>query len=149
MSDYDFYLKDASVASGEWVGFPLAWKGRGNIVGLPVSPYRRWYPWNLDPSNPNDPTRGSRGVLQWRFSVALVDGLVGLEGHPPDDGRTAGQIRQDLLLYMPLDQMDLRDIDGTEYTVKMTSYTEQALEPFDVAHPSGGILAEVEFAIVV
>lgn len=148
MSDYDFYLRDGSVHNGEWAGFPVAWKGRARLESLPARPYRRWYPWILDPAHPDDPVMGHRGVLQWRFTVALADGLAGLQGTLPDDGRSAAQIRGDLLLFMPLERFYLLDIDGTEYQVKMTAYTEQAIAPFDGGNPGGAMLAEVEFAAI-
>jgi hypothetical protein len=126
----------------------LAWEGLGNIEGLPARPYRRWYPWFLDPADPEDPTVGHRGVLQWHLSVALADGLVGLRGWPPDDERTGTQMRDDLLLYMPLERLDLRDRDGTEYQARMTSYVEEAIEEPGCGRPGVGLLAEVEFALV-
>jgi hypothetical protein len=76
----------------------------------------------------------------------MLDGLAGLEGRPPEDGRDADQIRADLLAYMPLPAIELKDVDSTIYTVKMTGYREQLIEPADVAHPDGGWTARVEFA---
>ena len=148
MSDYDIYLREAGVNGGEWAGFALAWKGLAGIEGLPARPHRRWFPWILDPAQPDNPAAGHRGVLQWRFTVALVDGLVGLRGRPPDDGRSASQMRADLLAFMPGIQVDLMDVDGTIDTVRMTAYTEWAIETWDNRHPNGGMLAEVEFVRV-
>ncbi len=100
----------------------------------------------LNSSAPNDPTAGTWGVWQWRFDIALLDGLTGLGGRPPADGRNAVQIRADLLAYMPLPALELKDMDGAIYTVKMTAYREQSIEPNDAAHPDGGWAARVEFA---
>ena len=146
MNDYDIYLRHASVSGGAWVGFPLAWKGMVGIAGLEPRPHMRWRPWLLEPSAPNDPTAGTWGIWQWRFDLAMLDGLAGLEGRPPEDGRDANQIRADLLAYMPLPAIELKDVDGAVYTVKMTGYREQLIEPADVAHPNGGWTARVEFA---
>jgi hypothetical protein len=148
MNDYDIYMRDSTVRSGEWVGFALAWKGLARLEGLPARPHKGWFPWILDPANPDDPGAGHWGVRQWRYELALVDGLVGLRGVPPDDGRGAAGMRADLLGYLPLSKLELTDLDGTIYDVRMTSYTEQALEPYDVAHADGGLLIQVEFAEV-
>src|SRR2546422_10967280 len=80
MNDYDFYLRDPGIRGGEWVGFPLAWKGLGGVGGLPLRPHRSWQPWVLDPSSPDDPTAGHWGVLQWRYNIAVIEGLGGLQG---------------------------------------------------------------------
>ena len=148
MNDYDFYLRHAIVSDGGWVGFPLARKGLAGVVGLEARPHLRWRPWVLDSSAPNDPTAGAWGIWQWRFDVAMLDGLTGLEGTPPEDGRDAGQIRADLLAYVPLPALELKDVDGAVYAVKMTGYREQLIEPNDDAHPDGGWAARVEFAEV-
>ena len=148
MNDYDIYLREPGVHSGEWVGFALAWKGLGGMSGLAARPHEGLLPWVLDPNNPNDPTLGSRGVRQWKFDLAMVDGLVGLQGVPPDDARTPAQMRADLMDYVPLSKLELKDVDGAEYDVVITTYTEQAVEPFDAAHPEGGWLIHVEFAKV-
>jgi hypothetical protein len=42
--------------------------------------------------------------------------------------------------------MELKDVDSTIYSVLMTGYQEQNLEPYDTAHANGGWLARVEFA---
>lgn len=148
MNDYDIYLRDGGVRDGEWVGFALAWKGLAGITGLPEKPHKGWVPWILDPSNPDDPTAGHWGVRQWRYELALIDGLVGLDGKPPDDGRTPADMRTDLMDYLPLTKLELQDLDGATYDVRMTSYTEQAIEPYDDAHPNGGLLVQVQFAAV-
>lgn len=146
MNDYDFYLRHASVSGGDWVGFPLAWKGLAKIAGLETRPQMRWRPWLPSSTTPNDPTAGTWGVWQWRFDVVMIGGFVGLLGRPPADGRDADQIRADLLAYMPLPALELKDVDGAIYTVKMTGYREQLIEPGDTAHPDGGWAARVEFA---
>ncbi|MEO6458407.1 MAG: hypothetical protein ABIO92_09080, partial [Chloroflexia bacterium] len=64
----------------------------------------------------------------------------------PEDGRGAEQIRADLLAYMTLPALELKDVEGAIYTVKMTAYREQLIEPNDSAHPDGGWAAWVEFA---
>ena len=146
MNEYDIYLRHVSVLGGAWVGFPMAWKGLAGVAGLEARPQMRWRPWVLNSSAPNDPTAGTWGVWQWRFDIALLDGLTGLGGRPPADGRGAEQIRADLLAYMPLPALELKDMDGAIYTVKMTAYREQSIEPNDAAHPDGGWAARVEFA---
>ena len=148
MNDYDFYLRHAAVRGGEWVGFPLAWRGLVGVEGLARRPHLRWRPWLLDPTNPNDPAAGSWGVWQWRFDVAMLDSLVGLLAEPPADGRTASEIRADLLAYLSLPILQLRDVEGEVYSARMTGYREQAVEPHDNAHPDGGWVAQVEFAWV-
>ena len=146
MNDYDFYLRDPGIRGGEWVGFPLAWKGLGGVGGLPLRPHLSWQPWILDPTNPDDPTAGHWGVLQWRYNIALIEGLVGLQGVPPGDGRTPADMWADLMDFLPLDKFDLQDLDGQTYQVKMTGYSERAIEPYDTAHPNGGMLVEIELA---
>lgn len=146
MNDYDFYLRHSAVRTGSWVGFPLAWKGLAGIAGLDSRPHLRWRPWILDPSKPNDPTFGSWGIWQWRLRVAILDGLTGLLGTPPSDSRTAADIRTDLLAYLSLPILELKDTDGTIYTAKIIAYNEQAIEPYDPAHPNGGYLAQIELA---
>src|SRR5687768_1253044 len=146
MDDYDFYLRHASVSGGEWVGFPLAWKGLTGVAGLEARPQMRWRPWLLSPTNPNDPTDGTWGVWQWRFDVVMIGGFVGLLGRPPSDGRDVDQIREDLIAYMELPALELKDVDGAIYTVMMTGYREQLIEPGDTSHPDGGWAARVEFA---
>lgn len=146
MNDYDFYLRHAAVRDGAWVGFSLAWKGLAGISGLESRPRVRWLPWILDPSDPNNPKSGAWGIWQWRMDVAMVDGFAGLQGTPPADGRTSADMRADLLAYLPLPIMDLKDVDGTIYPVLMIAYQEQNIEPYDAAHTNGGWVARVEFA---
>jgi hypothetical protein len=146
MSDYDFYLRHAAVRNGAWVGFALAWKGRAGIAGLDSRPHLRWRPWVLAPAETDEPAAGSWGVWQWRLLALMADGVVGLQGTPPADGRTAADMRIDMLDYLPLPIMELKDVDGKLYSVKMTGYREQAIEPNDPAHQHGGWLAQVEFA---
>ena len=146
MNDYDFYLRHASISGGAWVGFPLAWKGLVGVAGLEARPHLRWRPWLPSSTTPNDPAAGSWGVWQWRFDVAMIGGFIGLLGRPPSDGRDAEQIRADLLAYMPLPVLELKDVDETVYTVRMTAYREQLIEPGVTAHPDGGWTARVEFA---
>lgn len=148
MNDYDFYLRHGAVRAGAWVGFGLAWRGLAGVEGLERRPHERWRPWILDPANPHDPTAGSWGVWQWRFEVAMISGIVGLLRTPPQDGRTGPDMRADLLNYLPLPAMELKDVDGTIYDAKMTAYREQSVEPFDVAHPDGGWIGRIEFALV-
>ncbi len=106
----------------------------------------RWRPWVLDPAAPNDPTAGTWGVWQWRFDVVMIGGFIGLLGRPPSDGRDADQIRADLLAYMPLPALELKDVDGVTYTVKMTGYREQLIESCGPGRPDGGWAARMEFA---
>jgi hypothetical protein len=148
MNDYDIYLRDGSVRDGQLVGFALAWKGLTGVAGLPGRPHKGWFPWILDPNKPDDPTAGHWGVRQWRFELALLDGMVGLQGAPSNDGRTPADMRADLMDYLPLTKLQLQDLDGAMYDVRMTSYIEQAVEPYDNAHPNGGMLVQVEFAEV-
>ena len=130
------------------MGFALAWKELGGLEGLPAKPHRSWLPWVLDPAHPNDPTAGSWGVWQWHYDAALIDGLIGLEGVPPADGRGPADMRDDLLAFLPLGPIELKDLDGRPYNVMMTGYSEQAPEPHDSVHPNGGMLVQVEFAKV-
>jgi hypothetical protein len=44
--------------------------------------------------------------------------------------------------------LELKDLDGGEYTVLMTVLTEEAIEPYAAAHPDGGMIATMEFALV-
>lgn len=148
MNSYDFYLRHASVREGEWVGFPLAWQGLGGVGGLPLRPHSRWRPWLLDPDAPEDPTLGTWGVWQWRLDVALFDVPAGLLWTPPEDGRTPADMRDDLLLYMDLPAIQLKDTDETVYTAKMTAYQEQSVEPYNPTHPEGGRTARIELAEV-
>ena len=148
MNDYDIYIRNSAVREGEWVGFALAWKDLARLRGLSARPHRGWFPWILDPGKPDDPPSGHWGVRQWCYEIALLDGLVGLLGVPPDDGRTAADMRADLMGYLPLTKIELTDIDGTVYDARMTSYIEEAVEPYDAAHPGGGLIATVEFAQV-
>jgi hypothetical protein len=85
-------------------------------------------------------------VWQWQFDVAAVSGLVGLLGVPPGDARGPAEIRQDLLDYLPLPAIELEDLNGDVYVVKMIGYEEQNVEQFDPAHPEGGWLVRVRFA---
>jgi hypothetical protein len=87
-------------------------------------------------------------VRQWRFDVAMVDGLVDLQGAPPEDGRTPDQMRADLMDYVLLPKLELQDVDGVAYDAVITSYVEQAVEPYDAAHPNGGWLVHIELAEV-
>ena len=148
MNAYDFYLRHAAVREGEWVGFPLAWKGLAGVERLARRPHLRWRPWILDPANPDNPAAGSWGVWQWHFDVAMLDRLAGLLAQPPSDGRTGRELRADLLAYLPLPILELKDVDGEVYSARMTTYGEQAIEPHDAAHPDGGWVAQVEFARV-
>ena len=148
MNDYDFYLRHASVRSGAWVGFALAWRGLAGVRGLEERPHMRWRPWALDPAYPNDPTRGAWGVWQWRMDVALFDKLTGLLHQPPTDGRAAADMRADLIAYTGLPVIDLKDVDGVQYSVKITAFREQLIESYNSAHTGGDRLARVEFAQV-
>jgi len=146
MNDYDFYLRHASVHDGAWTGFVLAWQALAGKEGLPQRPHLRWRPWVLDPTNPDDPTLGDWGVWQWRLDVALFDGLVGLLWTPPGDGRDSAAMRADLQAFMELPALEMQDVDGVVYTVKMTAFREQCIEQYDAAHPNGGWVAQVQFA---
>jgi hypothetical protein len=146
MNDYDIYLRHAAVHDGEWVGFGLAWKGTVGKEGLVARPHLRWRPWVLDPANPDDPTLGAWGVWQWRFDVAMLDAFVGLLWTPPGDGRDAADMRADLHAYIDLPALDLKDVDGAEYVVKMTAFREQCIAQYDAGNRDGGWLAQVEFA---
>lgn len=148
MNDFDIYLRHAAVRGGVWVGFFLAWKGPREVAGTSLQPHMRWRPWLLDPANPNDPTLGSWGVWQWQFDVALLDGLVGLAGTPPTDGRTAADMRADLLGYQNVPALDLKDADGAQYSVKMSGYTERLVTPYDYTGAQGGWVARATFAEV-
>ncbi len=143
MGDYEFSLRHASVREGEWAGFMPARQGLGGVAGLGARPYRRWRPWIPSATDPNNLAAGSWGAWQWQIDAALLDGLVGTAGAPPLDGRTAADMRADLLAFTDLPGMQLLDLDGAIYTVQMVGYTEQALEPFDARHPNGGWVAQI------
>ena len=148
MGDYDVYLRAREVRDGDWVGFPLAWKGLAGVAGLPARPHAATTPWIPDPAAPEDPSAGQWGSWRARINVAALDGLVGLEGTPPTDGRTAADMRNDLLLYMALDRLEFKDVDETSYDVRMTGYSEQAAEPRQGVRGNGGWLIALEFTKV-
>ena len=145
MNDYDIYLRHDDIQGGSWVGFMLAWKGLAGVHGLPERPHRRRYPWFMDPTRPEEPHEGHWGLLQWYMEVALLDGMTGLQGTPPLDGRTAADMRADLGQFRILTSLELKDVDGSTHTVRMIAYTEHALEPYDTPHPNGGSIAQIEF----
>lgn len=144
MGDYDLYLRHALVRSGEWVGFRLGWRGLGGLEGLPGRPHLRWRPWLLSPGNPDDVAAGSWNAWRWRLDLAFLDGVVGLAGMPPADGRTPTDMRGDLLAFANLPAVQLRDVDDAVYTAKIVGYREQSVEAYDAAHPVGGWVAQVE-----
>ena len=146
MQDYDFHLRHASIHDGEWIGFLLAWQGLAGVPGLPLRPHLRWRPWVLDPAAPNDPTQGDWGHWQWRFTVALFPVPAGLQWSPPNDARTPTGMRADLLAFIDLPALQLKDADAAIYTVRMTAYSDQCIEPYNPTHPEGGWAAVVEFA---
>ena|SRR5687768_14036869 len=148
MNDYDIYLRHATVRGGAWVGFALAWKGLAGVEGLELRPHLHWRPWLLNPANPNDPTAGSWGVWQWRMDLAAFDVMHGLLHTPPADVRTAADMRADWLAYLALPVIDLKDVDGVQYSVKMTAFQEQLAKPYDSVHTGGDWVARVEFALV-
>ena len=148
MNEYDFYLRHASVRGGDWVGFALAWKGLAGVEGLPARPHLHWRPWLLDPAFPNDPAKGSWGVWQWRMDVACLEFTASLLYTPPTDGRTAQDMRTDLKAFLPLPAIELKDVDGITYNVKMTAFQESVIELYDAQHTFGGWTARVELAQV-
>ena len=148
MGEYDFYLRHAAVRGAAWVGFRLAWRGLGGVDGLSARPHLRWRPWVLSDADPDDVAAGSWGAWRWRMSVALLEGLVGLDGTPPTDGRTVPDMRADLLQFAGLPAIQLRDADDVVYEVKIVGYEEQNVEPYDPQHPTGGWLAQVELVEV-
>jgi len=144
LSKYDIYLRHASVRGGAWTGFLLAWRGLHRHDGLPSRPHLYERPWVLDPAFPNDPPKGSWGVRAWRFDLSLLEPPVALDWTPPDDGRTAADMRADLAAFAGLPALELKDTGGAVYLVRMTGYREQAVEPATPANPSGGHVAWVE-----
>ena len=130
------------------MGFRLAWKGLAGVAGLFERPHERWRPWVMDPAYPNDPTKGSWGFWQWRLEVAMLPRMVGVGGRLPVDGRTASDMRGDLAGYLALPAMELKDVDGAMWVVRMVWFEERCVEPFDAAHGGeggqGGWLATVE-----
>jgi hypothetical protein len=76
--------------------------------------------------------------------VALFEGFTGLNAVPPTDGRTAVDMRADLLQFGGLPSMQLRDVDDVVYEVKLVGYQEQNMEPYDTGHPTGGWVAQIE-----
>src|SRR4051812_49990260 len=121
MNSYDFYLRHASVQSGEWVGFLLARKDLAGVAGLPARPHLHWRPWVLDPAFPDDPASGTWGVWQWRLEVAALEFVSGLAYFPPADGRTPNDIRTDLQAFLPISTIELKDVDGATYNVIVTA----------------------------
>ena len=73
MSEYDIYLRHASVRGGEWTGFLLAWRGLHRHDGFPARPHLYERPWVLDPASPDDPPQGSWGVRRWRVTGIAAD----------------------------------------------------------------------------
>lgn len=148
MGEYDFYLRHASVRGAAWVGFRLAWRGLAGVEGLGTRPHIRWRPWVLDPSTPDDVAAGAWSAWQWRLDVAMFDGIVGLNAQPPTDGRTSEDMRADLLQFIDLPAIHIKDVDDTIYPVKCVGYREHNIEPYDAAHPLGGWVAQVELVQV-
>lgn len=146
MGEYDFYLRHASVRGAAWVGFRLAWKGLAGVEGLSARPHLRWRPWVLNPSSPDDVAAGSWGAWQWRMSVALFEGFAALDAMPPTDGRTAPDMRADLLQFSGLPVVQLSDVDNVVYEARIVGYQEQNVEPYDAGHPTGGWVAQIELA---
>jgi hypothetical protein len=146
MQDYDFYLRHASVRDGAWVGFLLAWRDLVGLPGLTRRPHLHWRPWILDPAFPDDPAQGAWGVRQWRFDVALLDGVAGLAWTPPADERTSADMRADLLGYADLPAIELKDVDSATYVARIVAFSEQCVEPYTAPHTNGGWLATVVFA---
>jgi hypothetical protein len=83
------------------------------------------------------------------MSVVLFEGFSGLDALPPTDGRSAPDMRADLLQFIDLPIVQMRDVDEAIYDVKATGYQEQNIEPYDSQHPTGGWLAQVELVQVV
>jgi hypothetical protein len=102
--------------------------------------------WILDPSDPHDPTLGHWGVKQWRFFILLVDGVTNATGQPPADGRNAQDFRADLMAYIDLPALELKDVDEAVYVVKLTAYQDDQIAEFDIANPNGGWMAVIELA---
>ncbi|HYP21738.1 MAG TPA: hypothetical protein VEY08_16835 [Chloroflexia bacterium] len=148
MGEYDFYLRHASVRGAAWVGFRLGWRGLAGVEGLSARPHVRWRPWVLDASDPDNVAAGSWGAWRWRLSVALFEGFTGLGAVPPTDGRTAPDMRADLLQFAGLPFIQVLDVDDVVYPVKVVGYEEQNIEPYDSAHPSGGWVAQIELVYV-
>ncbi|MEO8288602.1 MAG: hypothetical protein ABI670_19455 [Chloroflexota bacterium] len=145
MNDYDIYLRHASVRDGDWVGFVLGWRGLAGKDGLPQRPQLRWRPWIPDVTDPSDPALGHAGKWQWRFDVAMFDGMVGLLWTSPADGRSSADMRADLLAFVDLPALELKDADGTVYIARATAYREQCMEQYTPTHPDGGWLAQLDF----
>jgi hypothetical protein len=145
VSEYDIYLRHASVRGGEWVGFLLAWRGLHRHDGLPSRPHLYERPWVLDPAFPDDPSKGSWGVRRWQFDIALLEPPIALDWTPPDDSRTPADMRDDLGAFAELPALELKDTDGAVYLVRMTGYREQMVEPATPANPAGGYVAWAEF----
>jgi hypothetical protein len=76
--------------------------------------------------------------------VALFQGFAGLDAVPPTDGRTAPDMRADLLQFAGLPVIQLRDVDDVVYEAKLVGYEEQNIEPYDAGHPTGGWVARIE-----
>jgi hypothetical protein len=87
-------------------------------------------------------------VWQWRMSLAAIDGAVGLLHGPPADGRTAADMRADLVAYHDLPAIDLKDVDGAQYSVRMTAFREELVKPYSSVHTGGDWAAQVEFAML-
>ena len=143
MGEYDFYLRHASVREAAWVGFRLAWRGLAGVEGLSARPHLRWRPWVPSASDPGDIAAGAWGAWHWRLAVALFEGFSGLNALPPTDGRTAPEMRADLLQFADLPVIQVKDVDDVVYPVKVVGYEEQNIEPYDAGHPSGGWVAQV------
>jgi hypothetical protein len=143
MSDYDFYLRHASIRDEAWVGFRLAWRGLAGVDGLAARPHLRSRPWQPDPADPSDVSAGTWGSWQWHLDAALLDAIPGLQSTPPADGRDAADMRADLLAFADLPAIQLTDVDSVVYAVRVVGYGEQNIEPYNSAHPDGGWVAQV------
>jgi hypothetical protein len=82
------------------------------------------------------------------MDLAAFDKMHGLLHTPPADGRTAADMRADWLAYLPLPVIELKDVDGVQYSVKMTAFQEQLVKPYDSVHTGGDWVARVEFALM-
>lgn len=121
---YDFRLRAREVGGGDWVGFTLGYKRRVGVRDQVTfdEPHRSYVEY--------DPAVPGWGAWVWEYEVLLVPGMTDHKGMLyPDIAASPNGRRLDLLGYLPLASIDLEDVDGQMYTVKMTRYEERLVEP--------------------
>lgn len=143
--DFDFALRHAAINDANWTGFRLAWPGLAGYErkGLPTVPYSHRWTWETSATEPGVGA-GSWLDQVWRVYVLVTPGLPNIEGVQPqpygggvmsnDPALMLGWLRG----YRDLPAMELSDVDGAIYIVRLYGYEERLLESYDAAHDAGG-----------